>query len=480
MRPVNESISPLQGDLPEAPNDSKDKIAAVHDKSPKMYARNEQTHLLKQQKLSQVLGSPPLGGDLPIPSGSGLVASSRGKVDVSEVSSVIPISERKISRIDLANHVSLQIFSAEKIRDNKNVILFLHGGPDLSYNSDFDRLTSWSLAHGYPLVAPEIAGSDKPGLTSTSDSFTNPPNYVRDFQAVIQYLRQQSDFKEKAFCVIAHSWGGFQLASFLTDKSVASEDKNFIKQIVFMSPNLDSAHTRIFEMHDRIGGPTFEVELSNEMTRRHAGEKSASAGKIDFFNNPVMKKNLNEEISPFYRLEQMPKEIPCLFIHPTKDGVVPASQSLAAMEKINRGGGNAKIVMTTNGDHAFFKAGQADDLVMATCMSAIDSLINNPDSLDKVRVDDESVVISDLDDIEKKIKEKDDRYESQSNLLREWHEPGSVSNVTGKKNKIQVLKLMQEKKEALLRNFEQHKMTSHDQYRITLNSLAMIKQALET
>ncbi len=357
MKPVIQTIATLPGEMETNPNDGKDNALADQDKLPKMRVTDEKTHLSKQAELSHTLSSYSSVSDSPPLPGSNPVVSPRGQPAASEAASGTLKSERKIDHIDLANNVSLQIFSTDETKKNKNVILFLHGGPDLSYNSEFDNLTSWSLDHGYTLVAPEVAGSDKRGLAGTSDSFANPPNYVRDIQSVIQHLRQQPDFKDKEFCVVAHSWGGFQLASFLTDKNVSSEDKNFIRQVVFMSPNLDSAHTRIFEMSDRVGGPTFESELKSEMTRRHAGEKSNSAGKISFLNNPVMNKNINEEISPFYRIEQMPKEIPCLFVHPTKDRIVPVGQSLAAMGKINNGGGNAKVVMTTNGGHAFFKTG---------------------------------------------------------------------------------------------------------------------------
>ena len=241
---------------------------------------------INKQNLANALGSVPETGDLVKLPSSNPVVLPRGQAVVSEASSSISKVQRQVDQVELANHVSLQIFSTDETKKNKNVILFLHGGPDLSYDEKFDNLTSWSLERGSTLIAPEIAGSSKPGLANTSDSFASPPNYVRDLQSVIHYFRQQPDFKEKEFCVVAHSWGGFQLASFLTDKNISSEDKKFIKQVVFMSPNLDSAHTRIFEMKERIGGGAFEVELSSEMSRRHAGTNSDSSVKIDFINNP--------------------------------------------------------------------------------------------------------------------------------------------------------------------------------------------------
>jgi len=480
MRPINEIISSPPDQVPGAPADGKDKASAPKDESPKMHVRDEKSSLNKQSELAQTLGSAPAaGGSAPLP-GSNPIVLPRGQAVASEASSSVSKVQRQVNQVELANHVSLQIFSTDETKKNKSVMLFLHGGPDLSYDDSFEPLTSWSLDHGYTLIAPEIAGSSKLGLAGTSDSFASPPNYVRDLQSVIHYLREASDFKEKELCVVAHSWGGFQLASFLTDKNISAEDKNFIKQVVFMSPNLDSAHTRIFEMKDELGGPNFDNDLKSQMSRRHAGTNSHSLVKIDFINNPVMNKNLNEEISPFYRLEQMPKEIPCLFVHPTKDNIVPASQSLAAVEKISSSGGNAKIFMTTNGGHGFFKTGEVGDPdTAAACFGAIDSLIKNPDSLKKISIDDYSSDNFSPENIEIKIKEKNSEYESQKNLLDEWHGKASSDNEKGGKNKIQVLMSMQKQKEDLLKTLEGRNLSSHPMYAKTSESLSVISELIK-
>lgn len=478
MRPVNETISLPPDKSGITQNDATDKAQAPKDKSPTMQVPDEKSLLSKQEKRSQVLGSGPLIGELQRLPSSDPVVSPRGQATVSEASSSVSKAERKIDHIELKNHVSLQIFSTEETKKNKNAVLFLHGGPGLSYDNTFENVTSWSLGQDYTLVAPEIAGSSNTGLLDTSDSLADPPNYVRDLQSVIEHLRQHPDFKEKEICVVAHSWGGFQLASFLTDKNISPEDKNFIKQIVFVSPNLDSAHTRIFEMRDRLGGPTFETEIQNEMARRHAGNKSDSAGKMNFLNNPVMNKNLNAQISPFYRLEQMPKDVPCLFFHPIKDKNVPAGQSLSAMEKINSSGGSAKIVMTTNGDHTFFKTGEPNNPdVMNACFSAIDGLIKDPDSLPKVAIDEESIGNSSLEKIEEKVKETDDNYENPKKLLDAWHGQGEAVN--GKKNKRQALIQVKSQKEQILNNLERAKQTGHPMYKQLSDSVLAINQFLE-
>ena len=126
--------------------------------------------------------------------------------------------------VNLANHVSLEIFSSAQTQNSKNVMIFLHGGPGLAYGESYEPVTKWCISHGYTLVAPEIAGSGKPGLENMSDS--NTQNYTRDLKSVIQCLRERPDMQGKEFCVVAHSWGGFQLASLLTDET--AEERNFV------------------------------------------------------------------------------------------------------------------------------------------------------------------------------------------------------------------------------------------------------------
>ncbi len=480
MKPVGATIPPQGDNKAKLPDGNADTLKPGN-APPKVNVLNKKLHPMHQDLSSQASTPLPQSADLnQLPSSEPRVLPRQQQTPVSEARPA-SAAQRKKDDIELANHVSLQIFSTEVTSKNKNAILFLNGGPGLAYDDTFDNLTSWSLDHGYTLVAPEITGSSKPGLEDTSDSFASPPNYVRDLQSVVHYFREHPDFREKEFCVVAHSWGGFQRASFLTNDSISSDDKNFFRQVVFISPNLDSAHTRIFSQRDEIGGPTYEVELQNELTRRHAGNNSHSSGKISFVNNPVMNKNLNEAISPFYRRDQMPKGIPCLFVHPVKDSTVPLSQSLAAAEKINSEGGNAKMLITTNGGHVFFKTGKVNDPeATAVCFGAIDSLVRNPDSLASAMTDDESLAHPDSEHIELSIKAKDSQYESQKNLLTDWHRKDEASEGAEKTNKFEVMKKLKAQKEAHLKKLEERVLTKHDGYTKTSQSLAMINQFLES
>ena len=481
MRPINETTSLPPDNVGITQNDVGDKTQVTQDKSPKMQILEEKSILSKQEKLSQVVGSVSSAGESHTLPSSDPVVSPRGQATVSAASSSVSKAERKVDQIGLENHVSLQIFSTDETKKNKNAILFLHGGPGLAYDDSFENMTSWSLEQGYTLVAPEIAGSDKPGLSGTSDSFANPPNYVRDLQSVVKHLRQHPDFKEKEICVVAHSWGGFQLASFLTDKNISSEDKSFFKQVVFISPNLNSAHTRIFASNEQFGGLSNERQLHNDMTNRHAGANSNSTENITFINNPVMNENLNQKISPFYRLEEMPKIIPCLFVHPSKDKTVPLSQSLAAVEKINSSAGNARIVIPTDGGHTFFKTGNANNPdAMTACLGAIDSLIKEPDSLATVTIDKESSGNLGSENIELKVKEKDGSYKSQKNLLDEWHSDDSPSGSEKMDNKRQTLMLIKTSKERTLKIYEERNLANNDAYKKMSEDVLMINKFLES
>lgn len=155
MRPINEVTVPLPDQIPGDPNDGKDKASAPRDESPKMHVREEKSSLNKQAELANALGSVPETGDLVKLPSSNPVVLPRGQAAVSEASASVSKVQRQVDQVELANHVSLQIFSTNETKKNKNVILFLHGGPDLSYDEKFDNLTSWSLERGSTLIAPE-------------------------------------------------------------------------------------------------------------------------------------------------------------------------------------------------------------------------------------------------------------------------------------------------------------------------------------
>ena len=343
--------------------------------------------------------------------------------------------------VNLANHVSLEIFSSAQTQNSKNVMIFLHGGPGLAYGESYEPVTKWCISHGYTLVAPEIAGSGKPGLENMSDS--NTQNYTRDLKSVIQCLRERPDMQGKEFCVVAHSWGGFQLASLLTDET--AEERNFFKQAVFISPNLDSAQTRLFadafDYSDASDGSitAFERGLVANFEERHTGTEATvdEASKMTVLNNPLIDQALNEKFSPFYQLQKMPPDMPCLFFHSANDKQVPVSQSVDAFSKINKAGGNASIFIASTGGHSFFKTGDTfNPGVLESCFGTIDNLVKQPGSSKSAMIDGATLMDSSIEAVEQKILETDKTYENHSKVLEDFHK-GIETPVTGnEKNRI--------------------------------------------
>ena len=119
MRPINEIISPLPDQIPGAPDDGNDKALAPRDDSPKMHVREEKSSLTKQSELTQALGSLPAAGDLVKLPSSNPVVLPRGQAFVSEASSSISKVQRQVDQVELANHVSLQIFSTDETKKIK-------------------------------------------------------------------------------------------------------------------------------------------------------------------------------------------------------------------------------------------------------------------------------------------------------------------------------------------------------------------------
>ena len=239
-------------------------------------------------------------------------------------STPVPVEREMIS---LANHVSLQIFSTAATRNTKNVMVFLHGGPDLEYSDAYEPLTKSCLDKGYTVIAPEIAGSGTDGLVDTSNSYSG--NYVRDLKSVVHCLRERPDMQEKEFCVLAHSWGGFQLASLLTDET--AEEREFFKKVADAADYNDAAPGSIL---------AFKVALVGNFKSRHAGGHAEVqvSDEMTMLHNPLIDQSLNEKFSPFYRLDKMPSAVSCLFFHAGDDEQVPLSQSVEAFAKINDAG----------------------------------------------------------------------------------------------------------------------------------------------
>lgn len=305
-------------------------------------------------------------------------------------------------------------------------MVFLHGGPGLAYDETFKSVTEWFPAHGHVLVAPELAGSGKPGLEHMSNSHTQ--NYVRDLKSVIQCLRERPNMQGKEFCAVAHSWGGFQLASLLTDET--AEERNFFKQAVFISPNLDSAQTRLFADASDYNDATeesitaFERTLVLNFEERHTGadEEMDASEKMTILNNPLIDQSLNEKFSPFYRLEKMASDTAFLFFHAVDDKQVPVSQSVNAFARINDAGGNARIVIASQGGHGFFKTGDGHNAgVMTSCFSAIDTLVKQAVTSKTAVIDGVSLPETHIERVEGKILEADKNYRNYSKVLDDFH-----------------------------------------------------------
>jgi pimeloyl-ACP methyl ester carboxylesterase len=357
------------------------------------------------------------------------------------LSSPLPIAPVEQETVKLANHVSLDIFSSAQTQNSKNVVVFLHGGPGLAYGESYKPMTEWFPAHGYTLVAPEIAGSGKPGLENMSNSHTQ--NYVRDLKSVIQCLRERPDMQGKEFCVVAHSWGGFQLASLLTDET--AEERKFFNQAVFISPNLDSAQTRLFADASQYSDVSdnsmtaFEHTLVRNFEERHAGNEveMEESDRMTVINNPLISQPLNEKFSPFYRLEKMPPDIPCLFFHAADDKQVPVSQSVDAFARINSAGGNASLVIASHGGHGFFKTGDGHNAgVMTGCFSAIDTLVKQAEPSKMAVIDGTFLQDNNIETVEEKILEVDKTYENFTKALNDFHNGIEATGTGGERKRI--------------------------------------------
>ena len=93
-----------------------------------------------------------------------------------------------------------------------------------------------------------------------------------------------------------------------------------------------------------------------------------------------------------------------------------------AFARINNAGGNASLVVSTQGGHRFFKAGDTYNAdVMASCFVAIDTLVKQAESLKAAVIDGATLPDTSITVVESKIFEADEAYENYSKVLSDFH-----------------------------------------------------------
>ena len=99
-----------------------------------------------------------------------------------------------------------------------------------------------------------------------------------------------------------------------------------------------------------------------------------------------------------------------------------------AFNKINNAGGNATIMVCSQGDHGFFKAGTTHNAdVMENCFAAIDTFVKKPEVMRRASIDSEEVDSADAEKLEGKIRETDKNYRNYQKLLKDFHKDDKVA-----------------------------------------------------
>jgi hypothetical protein len=145
----------------------------------------------------------------------------------------------------------------------------------------------------------------------------------------------------------------------------------------------------------------------------------------------------------------MPSAVSCLFFHAGDDEQVPLSQSVDAFTKINDAGGNASIIVSSQGGHSFFKAGSGhNDLVTASCFSAMDTFFKQTEPAIKALIDNAFLGDGDIGTVEARILEMDRNYENYTKELTEFHNDTESVRENGGRNKLPSKKRLLQKIEA--------------------------------
>ncbi|MBY0501560.1 MAG: hypothetical protein K2P93_06120 [Alphaproteobacteria bacterium] len=247
-------------------------------------------------------------------------------------------------------HVS-QYTPEDSKNNNSHSILFLHGGPGISNEGQFDLFISEFTNQGFSVYVPEIIGSSYYD-TSGMDANEYRKNYFKDIQATLDNIKENSSGDIYA---ISHSIGCHQLFHF-----VSGPGNKVFKKISAIAGPWDVGANRLYVLgkHWRNGYENIQENIRGSCLRSFVGSyaKLEEGQKpMTTSYNPVVTRELNHRFSILYNIDQLPKTLPIQLLHAKDDKLVDFSLSLAMYSALANSGYKVYGYFMPKGDHGFIK-----------------------------------------------------------------------------------------------------------------------------
>ena len=231
-------------------------------------------------------------------------------------------------------------------------MVFLHGGPGLQNEGQFDQFISHFTSVGFRVYVPEIIGSAY-YQTYSLDANEYKKNYCTDIQAVVNHMESDAPGKKYA---VSHSLGCHQLFHFMLQpqskynfeavSAIAGPWDIGANRLNILAPdwrdNFDARSLRIMAtaMNSHVGELIIRENHELPMTRTY---------------NPVVTEDLNKSFSVIYKIEKNVKLPPVFFLHAKDDKQVCFSLSLNMLDALKKNGNAVSGYFSSTGDHGFIK-----------------------------------------------------------------------------------------------------------------------------
>jgi alpha-beta hydrolase superfamily lysophospholipase len=243
-----------------------------------------------------------------------------------------------------------------EVTENPPSIIFLHGGPEVKNEGQFDQFISQFTNNGFNVYVPEIIGSSYYPGRDGMDANEYKQNYRTDIQAVINHMEENSPGKKYA---ITHSLGCHQLLRFLSHP----ESKFNFEAASTIGGAWDLGANRLFATTKGKNWKDFprnhiDLTLMSSTQRSCLGIYAKLEGDekpMTRSYNVGVDRELNKRFSVLYQVDQSTKIPPLQLIHAKDDKQVSFSLSLKMFEALKFHDHTVAGYFLSTGDHGFIK-----------------------------------------------------------------------------------------------------------------------------
>lgn len=207
---------------------------------------------------------------------------------------------------------------------NRPALVNIHGGPNWLYQCNWHPLMSYLAAQGWAVLAPNYRGSTGYGRAWTQ------ANYMRlgevdtsDCAAGAQYLVREKLADPRRITVSGRSHGGYLSMTCLT------------------------------EYPDLWAGGSAIVPFLNWFTGHENSRQDLQHWDIENFGDPVRNADVWRRRSPFFYLDQIQGSVQ--LICGANDPRCPASESIAARDRLKELGKQVELILYPDEGHGFLK-----------------------------------------------------------------------------------------------------------------------------